>query len=206
MTRWSCVAFLGLSPFLASGCSPHDGDEYERGYGRGYAPACHLELTCGTCTPVLGCGWCQYEDGSGRCATGPQACGDNFRWNWEPPSCPASGGTPVDAGVEPPPADAAPSTDAPSTDAASPDAPSTDAPSSDAPSADDAPASDAPPATDTATCGAPPSLPAACRVTFGGSLCGAGQYSLACTGSTAPAGCKAALTEGTTTHYCCSCE
>ncbi len=194
MTRWLCVAIMGLSVSVAA-CSS-DGDEHY-GHTRHSTPrpSCSEQLTCGTCTPVLGCGWCQYADGTGRCAMGPSACGDNFRWNWEPDNCPAVEPS-ADAGTD------AVSADAPAADAGESDAAPTDAGESDATEAD----ADAAVA-ETSTCTAPSGLPAGCAQSFGGTLCSTSQYTVGCIGTTSvPTGCTKALTEGATTHYCCPCE
>jgi hypothetical protein len=191
MTRLLSLAIMGL--FVAA-CSPDHDHHYKDDHHFEYAN-CSAELSCDTCTAVVGCGWCEFDEGGGRCASGPKACGDNFRWNWNPDSCPANEPA-TDAGAtEPEPAADAGGSDAePATDAESDAEPATDA------------ESDAEPTTDAETCTAPAPVPPGCAQSFGGTLCGAGQYTLGCSGSSAPEGCTRALTEGMTTHYCCRCE
>ncbi len=193
----SLAASFALATFVLVGCSPSDDDYRYRDHGRP-PPACSVETTCGSCTPVLGCGWCQYEDGTGACTTSPSRCkGDTFRWSWEPSTCPAvatDAGAPdgdviVDAGGSAPDAeDATPASDA--DDAAEA--------SSDVGDAGDA-------------CVVPDGT-APCVVTTGGSLCGAGQYTLGCHPSDgakpvpdASLSCTSALETGGSTYYCCSC-
>lgn len=184
MTRWLVLALLGLS---VAACSPDD-DDHHHGGRRRVAPDCSQNLTCGACTPVLGCGWCSFADGSGRCATGPGACGDTFRWNWEPSDCPAG----------------APALDAGAVDAVAVDAVvEADAAEADAVEAEVL----AETAVDAAPeCAAPSSFPAGCSRTTGGTLCGAGQYSVGCHDTGKPTGCAAALTSGGSTYYCCPCN
>ncbi len=185
MTRWLVIAALGLS---AVGCSPDD-DDHHHGK-RPVALDCSQNLTCDTCTPVIGCGWCSFADGSGRCASGPGACGATFRWNWEPSDCPAS----------------PPAPDAGASDVVSETAPETavDAESDAAEVAADA-AVDAP-VESSVECRAPSSFPAGCSRTTGGTLCGAGQYTVGCHDTGKPVGCTAALTSGGSTYYCCPCN
>jgi hypothetical protein len=56
-------------------------------YGPGY---CRQFTSCGTCTPVLGCGWCQVGT-KGACVDQPNACAgaSNFYWTWELSGCPS---------------------------------------------------------------------------------------------------------------------
>jgi hypothetical protein len=78
---------------------------------------CDQLTTCGSCTEIIGCGWCTIGN-SGVCVSEPNACwrAPMFTWSWEPSACPGA-----DAGAE---------------DARSRDAMSNDAMSSDASSAD----------------------------------------------------------------------
>jgi hypothetical protein len=50
---------------------------------------CRAYTTCGACTPVPGCGWCQPA-GQGYCVDDPDDCDSNleFNWTWEPAGCP----------------------------------------------------------------------------------------------------------------------
>lgn len=173
-------------------CSPDEG-HHGGGRARPEPAPCEAQTTCGACTPILGCGWCQYADGSGSCASGPEACRElSFRWNWETVDCPASlvdaGPAPTDAG--PAPTDAAP------------------APTDAAPAADSAPPSDAGPTDAATTCAVRSGGPTTCVPTTGGSLCPAGRYTLGCHGADAPDptwGCAKAYGSGTETYFCCPC-
>jgi hypothetical protein len=53
-------------------------------------PRCERFTSCATCTPVLGCGWCQSGD-KGMCTSAPNHCADavTFSWTWELAYCPA---------------------------------------------------------------------------------------------------------------------
>ncbi len=161
-----------------------------RGRDDGPPPRCEAQTSCDACTPILGCGWCQYEDGSGSCATGPEACKQlAFRWNWEPVACPATG--PSDGGVAP--------VDAPPTGDASP---ATDAgPADTGVDLDTAPAADA-------ACKVRAGAPVTCAPTAGGTLCPADRYTLGCHDAAAPDptwGCSKAYGSGTEVYYCCPC-
>jgi hypothetical protein len=67
--------------------------------------SCGAYASCSACTPVVGCGWCDNADGTGTCATSPDACaGAAFSWTWDPSGCrvPAEAGVlPVDAAANP---------------------------------------------------------------------------------------------------------
>jgi hypothetical protein len=70
------------------------------GGGYSYGPVnCHRFTSCATCTPVLGCGWCQSGT-KGACVDQPNACASasTFSWTWELSGCPPAGGE--DAGLE----------------------------------------------------------------------------------------------------------
>ncbi|HEX4336815.1 MAG TPA: hypothetical protein VH062_12940 [Polyangiaceae bacterium] len=90
------------------------------GYRQGaHGPySCERFTSCGSCTPVLGCGWCSFQ-GSGACVSDPDQCGTNqFSFTWEPSGCgpgatASDGGAtssdaaaPVDAAAPPSPSDA----------------------------------------------------------------------------------------------------
>jgi hypothetical protein len=217
MARW---LFIAIPAVVLCACSSDD-ERYEHSHRPRYAVDCSEFTSCGTCTPVLGCGWCQFEDGSGRCASGPSRCGETFRWNWEPEACPVapkSDAGPVDAtpvsdasddaapesGTDAPVTSDAPAEETTSEDAAAPDAPAEET------ATDDTGAADTGTATDTGPkeCLAP-WLPTGCAQSFGGTLCGAGQYTLGCATAVKPdpsLGCTSKLTEGGTTHYCCTCK
>jgi hypothetical protein len=94
-------------PLGACGGDDSGGGYYYGGSGSGGAAGCGQYTTCGTCTPVVGCGWC-FNSTGGVCTTDPNECAQvtsEFTWTWDPPGCPD-----VDASVAP--ADAAHATDA----------------------------------------------------------------------------------------------
>jgi hypothetical protein len=84
-------------------------------------PRCERFTSCATCTPALGCGWCQSGD-KGLCTSEPDHCAGaaSFSWTWELAFCPATPdggadawvGLPVDAADSANTADAATSSDA----------------------------------------------------------------------------------------------
>lgn len=69
--------------------------------GPSYTPVyCGQFTSCTTCTPVLGCGWCQSGT-KGACVDQPNACANvsDFYWTWELAGCPGVPRTDVDAGA-----------------------------------------------------------------------------------------------------------
>jgi hypothetical protein len=70
--------------------------------------SCEQLTSCATCTPVLGCGWCQSGD-KGLCTSDPDRCAGvaSFSWTWEPAFCPAAPDGGADAWVGTPPDGAA---------------------------------------------------------------------------------------------------
>ena len=89
------VAGAALAVALGACDSSSSGGAY--GYGGSSGVDCSLYTTCGTCTPVAGCGWC-FNATSGVCTTDPDQCAyvTEFTWTWDPKGCPG-----VDAGVVP---------------------------------------------------------------------------------------------------------
>lgn len=85
----SVLAGIGV---LAAACD--DGGPRHRHHHRGSSPsACSVHTSCGTCTPVLGCGWC-FTQAGGTCVSDPDACPrGTAAFAWEPSYC-----GPVDAG------------------------------------------------------------------------------------------------------------
>jgi Plexin repeat len=62
---------------------------------------CLQFTSCGTCTPVLGCGWCSTGN-TGMCVSEPNECwmAPTFEWTWEFSGCPAGdAGASTDAGT-----------------------------------------------------------------------------------------------------------
>ena len=62
---------------------------------------CEQLSSCETCTPVLGCGWCQSGD-KGLCTSEPNRCAQvaTFSWTWELAFCPAELDGGADAGSD----------------------------------------------------------------------------------------------------------
>jgi len=98
----SRIALVLMVVIGAGGC----GDE---GNGRITDP-CTRFTSCGSCTPVRGCGWCAHGQDGGICLSDPLSCpGPKFTWTWEPSACTAEG----DAGATPPDAGATDAQDGP---------------------------------------------------------------------------------------------
>jgi hypothetical protein len=95
MKRFVGAAFLAsLVAVAAQGCD----DSSSGNWGGGAGGDCSAYTSCGSCTPVAGCGWCFNETG-GICASDPDTCAgvSEFTWTWEPSGCPD-----VDASVTAP--------------------------------------------------------------------------------------------------------
>jgi hypothetical protein len=95
MKLFTYAALIGA--FCSLGCdSPFDGGGYSQQRAHGQRSFCSQFTTCGTCTPVLGCGWCQAGS-KGLCAEDPNACegAESFSWSWESATCPGA----VDGGA-----------------------------------------------------------------------------------------------------------
>jgi len=95
-----CAVFLGA--FCSLYCFD-SGNDPGRAYGGGYGPSydsCQRFTSCSTCTPVLGCGWCQSGD-KGICLSDPDECAaqTSFSWTWERAFCPLEG-APPDGGAD----------------------------------------------------------------------------------------------------------
>jgi hypothetical protein len=88
------LVVAGLVAAALGACNDSSGDG---GYAGGSSVDCSQYTTCGTCTPVAGCGWC-FNATSGACTTDPDQCAyvSEFTWTWDPSGCPG-----VDAGVVP---------------------------------------------------------------------------------------------------------
>jgi hypothetical protein len=100
MKRFLGTALLASAVAIALGACGDDSTDVGYAYGAGSSGSttnCSAYTTCGSCTPVTGCGWC-FNTGGGACATDPDSCGDasEFTWTWEPSGCPG-----VDASVAP---------------------------------------------------------------------------------------------------------
>src|SRR5271166_1614155 len=97
------VAGVALAAVVAACGSDGGESESYPGYagGGGYGAGCGQYTSCGTCTPVVGCGWCFNVTG-GQCASSPDECAFSsdaeFTWTWNPGGCPE-----VDASVVPGP-------------------------------------------------------------------------------------------------------
>jgi hypothetical protein len=108
----ACGLAVGVVAVAAAACDDRSGDYPPGAYGGGGAYGCGQYSTCGSCTPVNGCGWCQTPTGEGLCTADPDNCANvpEFSWTWDPQGChtfaDASVGPELDAGVVVP-ADAA---------------------------------------------------------------------------------------------------
>lgn len=112
MNRFFAGTLVASAVALAVGaCGDNSND--------GYAVAdCSAYTTCGTCTPVMGCGWC-FNASGGVCTTDPNECANasEFTWTWDPTGCPDVDASvnPNDGGTRTSPEASPPSTDAGST-------------------------------------------------------------------------------------------
>jgi hypothetical protein len=70
------------------GCIADDGSG-SNGTNTADPYGCQRHTTCGSCTPVLGCGWCTIAD-KGLCVADPDQCAaaPAFQWTWELSGCP----------------------------------------------------------------------------------------------------------------------
>jgi hypothetical protein len=129
LARWTTICavarrffvgllFCGASAAFAAACDGGRwGYDYVYPYGPGRAHVCSQFTSCGSCTPVEGCGWCAFQ-GGGACVSDPDFCGANqFSFTWEPKGC-AAFGPQTEGGAAA--SDAAPPSDA----ASAPPAPS----------------------------------------------------------------------------------
>jgi hypothetical protein len=107
MNRSFAGAILASFAALAVGAC----DSAASGGGASYAGSsssggggafCGAYTTCGSCTPVSGCGWC-FNTAGGTCATDPDQCSTlkEFTWTWDPSGCPDLDASvvPLDAGT-----------------------------------------------------------------------------------------------------------
>ena len=90
MKRLAVGTLVGAILSSVGGCGPADDSSYSYGsYGGSYgSPDCSQYTSCAACTPLVGCGWCAYPDGTGTCASGPDNC--TTEWIWEPNFCSAA--------------------------------------------------------------------------------------------------------------------
>jgi hypothetical protein len=63
----------------------------QRGHHESYGvDPCQTFSTCGTCTPIDGCGWC-FSSGSGACLSSPDECATAYDgpviWTWDLGGC-----------------------------------------------------------------------------------------------------------------------
>ncbi|HEY8038850.1 MAG TPA: hypothetical protein VIF15_03620 [Polyangiaceae bacterium] len=96
MKRLLASALLACAVGLALGaCDDRsNAGSYPSG---GPSSVCTQYTTCGSCTPVSGCGWC-FNALGGSCQTDPDQCTNvsEFTWTWDSAGCPG-----VDASVVP---------------------------------------------------------------------------------------------------------
>jgi hypothetical protein len=96
MKRFLAITLAASAIALGlAACDSNDDDywAYER---RG--DPCLEFATCGSCTPVMGCGWCSTST-RGACVSDPGECAgaESFSWTWDPSGCSAG----ADASVAP---------------------------------------------------------------------------------------------------------
>src|SRR5215472_2271003 len=100
MNRWLGASILAsvVAVSLAA-CSDNSSGGYYATPAYGGGGYCSQYTSCGTCTPVQGCGWC-FTRTTGMCAGHPDDCASlpEFTWAWNPSGCPGA-----DASVTPPP-------------------------------------------------------------------------------------------------------
>lgn len=91
---WIGGALASLVALCVGGC---DSSSQGYPYPGGGNDLCSSYATCGTCTPVQGCGWC-FNLSGGACASSPDQCANvsEFTWTWDLDGCPG-----VDASVSP---------------------------------------------------------------------------------------------------------
>ena len=128
MKRFVVGAALASLVALCVGACTDSSQGYS--YAGGSGLDCSPYTTCGTCTPVQGCGWCFTRSG-GACASSPDQCASSvseFTWTWNASGCPGvdasvalpdAGGGAAEAGT---PESGTPESSSPET--AAPDAPS----------------------------------------------------------------------------------
>lgn len=111
------VLFVAV-PVAACGSDDNSGDVEYAGPSSGGGGDCSAYTTCGTCTPVDGCGWC-FNATSGQCTTDPDSCSSTteFTWTWDSTGCPDVDASvvPLDAGKASTPEASAPEASAPET-------------------------------------------------------------------------------------------
>jgi hypothetical protein len=92
MTRFLSAALLSSTiAAIVAACGESGTDVAYAGSAGGYGGvACSAYTTCGSCTPVPGCGWC-FSGATGACAPDPDSCSDagEFTWTWNQSGCPA---------------------------------------------------------------------------------------------------------------------
>jgi hypothetical protein len=89
--KYRLLAVL-VGALCSTSCWSADGYDYgpPPGGGRGRRERCEQFTTCATCTPVIGCGWCQVG-AEGLCTSSPDRCAgaETFSWTWDLAYCPA---------------------------------------------------------------------------------------------------------------------
>jgi hypothetical protein len=106
--RFIAFMLFTLGALVSMSCTQDDGYYAPPPGPYDNASYCEQFASCGTCTPILGCGWCQSGD-KGICLPDPDACSRRlpaFTWTWELAYCPGTidgsvpdawQGSPVDA-------------------------------------------------------------------------------------------------------------
>jgi hypothetical protein len=91
------AAFFG-SALAVAACDDHGGHHHR--HARQPHAACGVQASCGTCTPVLGCGWC-FSPAGGHCVDDPSDCAyDSTGFTWDPPGCTSEAGALPEASTD----------------------------------------------------------------------------------------------------------
>jgi hypothetical protein len=88
---------------MLGGCIVDNGSGGNGGYSSN-PYGCAAYTTCGSCTPIQGCGWCSVG-AAGWCVSDPDQCAGApaFEWTWVQSGCPGDtdGGGGGDGGTAP---------------------------------------------------------------------------------------------------------
>jgi hypothetical protein len=91
LRRFATLATVGTLLVLAACESSSDwsGSSVASAGRDGDQGPCAQVSSCLACTPIVGCGWCQFPDGTGRCVDDPDQCSEQkvFSWTWDPDGC-----------------------------------------------------------------------------------------------------------------------
>jgi hypothetical protein len=89
MGRILALAIVGSLAAAVLGACGDDSSGYYYSGGGYSGDSCNGYTTCGSCTPVSGCGWC-FNRAGGMCAASPDECSNvtEFTWTWNASGCP----------------------------------------------------------------------------------------------------------------------